>query len=120
MSTLQDLTFSGVLRESSAFDWSVDRDLRLTSCMGSAVQPPGSDAERAVGMTRLDFLQLQDQASPVVAAHLHALRGESITFAFEWGGRGYEAFVSPQRDAQGSTQPRPASQAHRGGDLSGR
>jgi len=101
MSGLNGSLFPAVFGETSALVWTADRDLRLTSWFGSALESQGLEDGRAPGIPLVEFFQLQDRASPMVAAHVHALRGESITFAFELSDRCYDAFVTPQRDAQG-------------------
>ncbi|MCL4206367.1 MAG: PAS domain S-box protein [Pirellulaceae bacterium] len=101
MSGLNGSLFPAVFGETSALVWTADRDLRLTSWFGSALESQGLEDGRAPGIPLVEFFQLQDRASPMVAAHVHALRGDSITFAFELSDRCYDAFVTPQRDAQG-------------------
>jgi diguanylate cyclase (GGDEF)-like protein len=54
-----------------------------------------------VGRTLLEYLDTQDPAFPPVAAHHQALRGESVNYDLEWGGRVFQAHVEPLRDGGG-------------------
>lgn len=82
--------------------WSTDCQLRVTSAFGAdrlvALSLwPGQFA----GMTLQGWLQIEDQDSPLLAAHRRALRGESVSFEDDCTGQAHQVCVAPLRDGEG-------------------
>jgi PAS domain S-box-containing protein len=85
-----------------AIVWSTDLDLRFTSGTGAALGALGLRPDALQGVSLWDYFQTRDPAEPQIAAHLAALRGESVGFRANWASRVFEAFVEPLRDAAGA------------------
>jgi diguanylate cyclase (GGDEF)-like protein len=77
--------------------WSTDTGLRITSSRGAGLEPAGLRPCQAVGRTLYEYFDTADAAFPPIAAHLRALGGESVDFAFNWQGRAFQTHVEPFR-----------------------
>ncbi|HKC11642.1 MAG TPA: EAL domain-containing protein [Vicinamibacteria bacterium] len=77
--------------------WSTDTDLRITSSRGAGLEPQGLQPCQAVGRTLYEYFDTADSAFPPIAAHLRALGGEDVDFAFTWQGRAFQTHVEPFR-----------------------
>ena len=75
--------------------WSIDGDLRFTSCRGGAMAELGLTADSLVGLTLFDFFQTEDTAFTPIAATIRALRGETLSYELDWGTRVYRVRVAP-------------------------
>jgi diguanylate cyclase (GGDEF)-like protein len=75
--------------------WSTDTGLRITSSRGAGLEPAGLQPCQAVGRTLYEYFDTADSAFPPIAAHLRALGGESVDFAFTWQGRAFQTHVEP-------------------------
>jgi len=82
--------------------WSTDVEFRITSSLGAGLGVMNRRPNEAVGRTLLEYLDTQDPGFPPIAAHQRALRGESVNYDLEWGGRTFQAHVEPLRDGGGS------------------
>jgi diguanylate cyclase (GGDEF)-like protein/PAS domain S-box-containing protein len=86
--------------------WSTDTNLRITSSSGAGLEPLGLFADHAVGRTLYEYFDTQDSAFPPIAAHLRALAGVGVDFAFTWQGREFqthvEPFLGPSRELRGA------------------
>jgi len=82
--------------------WTVDRDLRFTSALGSGLAKLGLKPNQLVGLSLADYFQPADQASAPIAAHHSAIAGERVAFSFEWKENSYACHVEPLRDAAGT------------------
>jgi PAS domain S-box-containing protein len=87
--------------ELSAVVWATDDQLRITSCLGPALNLRGLSPDRAMGKTIMDFFSLDATDAPLLAAHQHALLGQPISCELAWQETSYHAFVAPQRDEVG-------------------
>jgi DNA-binding response OmpR family regulator len=54
-------------------------------------------------MTFREFFVTDDEAFTPIEASNRALKGETVPFDLEWGGRYFRALVEPLRDARGTT-----------------
>jgi len=89
-------------RQAEGIIWTTDRELRFTSSQGAALRAAGQVGSEYVGMTLYEFFGTKDPAFAPLAAHLHALDGESTSYASEIWGRWWESHVGPLHDAEGT------------------
>lgn len=82
--------------------WTTDRELRFTSSKGKGLAALGLTSDQVVGLSGYEFLGSGDKAHPAIAAHLRALDGESVTYGDDYDGRGYDVYVEPLRDREGT------------------
>jgi diguanylate cyclase (GGDEF)-like protein len=75
--------------------WSTDTDLRITSSRGAGLEPLTPHPDQAEGRTLYECFETLDAAFPPIAAHLRALGGEDVDFAFKWQGRDFQAHLEP-------------------------
>jgi len=92
-----------LLQHLPAVVWTTDLDLRFTSSVGAGLTAlalrPGEVS--LVGTSLFRYLHTDDPTSPVIAAHLRALRGEPVTIDFSWFGRTYHARLEALEDPSG-------------------
>ncbi|MGD0166504.1 MAG: PAS domain-containing protein [Gaiellaceae bacterium] len=81
--------------------WSIDGDLRFTSCRGGALADLGLAPDSLVGMTLFEFFQTDDPAFMPIAATIRALHGETVSYELDWGARVYSVRVGPAKDGAG-------------------
>ena len=84
--------------------WTVDRNLRFTSAVGSGLARLGLKPNQLVGMSLSDYFETKDQSFTPIAAHLRAVAGDPVTFPVEWKKGSYACHVEPLRDASGGVQ----------------
>jgi PAS domain S-box-containing protein len=84
--------------------WTVDKNLRFTSAVGSGLARLGLKPNQIVGMTLSDYFETRDQGFTPIAAHLRAVAGEPVTFPVEWKKGSYACHVEPLLDAAGGVQ----------------
>ncbi len=84
--------------------WTVDRNLRFTSAVGSGLARLGLKPNQLVGMLLSDYFETADQSFTPIAAHLRAVAGDPVTFPVEWKKGSYACHVEPLRDAAGEVQ----------------
>ncbi len=81
--------------------WTVDKDLRFTSCVGAGLTRLGLKPNQVVGMSLFEYFETPDQTFLPIAAHRRAVAGEPVTFHVEWKGGSYACHAEPLRDAEG-------------------
>src|SRR5450830_639410 len=81
--------------------WSIDGNLRFTSCRGGALAELGLVPDSLVGLTLFEFFQTEDTAFTPIAATIRALRGETVSYELDWGARVYRVRVGPGRNGLG-------------------
>ena len=81
--------------------WSIDSNLRFTSCRGGALAELGLAPDSLVGLTLFEFFQTEDTAFTPIAATIRALRGETLSYELDWGTRVYRVRVGPARNGLG-------------------
>lgn len=84
--------------------WTVDRNLRFTSAVGSGLARLGLKPNQLVGMTLSEYFETTDQSFTPIAAHLRAVAGDPVTFPVEWKKGSYACHVEPLRDGAGGVQ----------------
>jgi PAS domain S-box-containing protein len=84
--------------------WTVDRNLRFTSAVGSGLARLGLKPNQLVGMSLSDYFETRDQSFTPIAAHLRAVAGDPVTFPIEWKKGSYACHVEPLRDSTGGVQ----------------
>ncbi|MCK4873535.1 MAG: PAS domain-containing protein, partial [Phycisphaerales bacterium] len=86
--------------QAPAMIWTVDRDLRITESVGSALEQIGLVPGQTVGLTLQEHFKTDDPDFPSIAAHRRALQGEKVTYSREMNGRTYQSRIAPLRDDQ--------------------
>jgi PAS domain S-box-containing protein len=84
--------------------WTVDKNLRFTSAVGSGLARLGLKPNQIVGMSLSEYFETGDQSFAPIAAHLRAIAGDPVTFPVEWKKGSYACHVEPLRDAAGEVQ----------------
>ena len=80
--------------------WSTDRELRFTLSLGAGLALMGLRPNQAVGTDLFRFFETTSPDFPAIAAHRRALQGESVSYALQWAGRAFQAYVEPLRDQE--------------------
>ena len=81
--------------------WTVDQNLRFTSCVGAGLARLGLKPNEIVGKSLFEYFEKTDQTFLPIAAHRRAVAGESVTFHVEWKGGSYACHVEPLHGAEG-------------------
>ncbi|MFN7973300.1 MAG: ATP-binding protein [Acidobacteriota bacterium] len=81
--------------------WTTDRDLKITSCVGSGLGNLGLEPAPLVGQPLSALLPTGTKSDATMAAHQAALAGRSSSFDREWQGRAFTVHVEPFFDAYG-------------------
>lgn len=81
--------------------WTTDRDLVITSVVGTRTTSGGIDGADVVGQSILDVSARDERAAPVEEAHRLALSGGNASYSWVRDGRTWHAQVGPLRDAEG-------------------
>jgi two-component system, cell cycle sensor histidine kinase and response regulator CckA len=84
--------------------WTIDRNFRFTSCMGSGLASLGLKPNQLVGGTLLEYFDTTDVTFMPVASHRRALAGEPTTFHLEWKGSSFTCHVEALRNADGDVE----------------
>jgi PAS domain S-box-containing protein len=88
-----------VVEQMPAILWTTDTRLRITSTLGAGLAAVNLRPEEVIGMSMLECLERDDVESTPIAAHLKAVRGESLSYEMEWKGRTFQVRVDPLRSA---------------------
>lgn len=81
--------------------WTTDNVLEFTSSEGRELDELRLGQNQIVGLTLFDLLDTDDPRHPVVATHLLALGGQTVSFDMHLAGRAFHARVSPLLDTHG-------------------
>ena len=84
--------------------WTVDKDLRFTSCVGAGLARLGLTQNEVNGVSLFEYFDTADQTFLPIASHRRAVVGEPVTFHVEWKDGSYACHVEPLRDAEGQVQ----------------
>jgi len=84
--------------------WTVDKDLRFTSCVGAGLARLGLTPNEVNGVSLFEYFDTSDQTFLPIASHRRAVAGEPVTFHVEWKDGSYACHVEPLRDASGEVQ----------------
>ncbi len=91
-----------MLEQLPAVLWTTDTQLKFTSSQGAALAGLGLQPNQAVGQSIFEYFGTEDEEFPAIAAHHHALEGESLAFDLDWGGQSFHTLVEPLREGDGS------------------
>jgi two-component system, cell cycle sensor histidine kinase and response regulator CckA len=81
--------------------WTVDKQLRFTSCVGAGLSRLGLKPDEFVGKSLPEYFETVDQSFLPISAHRRAVAGEPVTFHVEWKGGSYACHVEPLHDSAG-------------------
>ena len=81
--------------------WTVDKDLRFTSCVGAGLARLGLKPNEVVGKLLSEYFENADESFLPIAAHRRAVAGEPVTFHVDWKGGSYACHVEPFHDGKG-------------------
>src|SRR2546425_242126 len=90
-----------VLEQAPVLLWSTDRDLRVTSAMGTGFRDlnlPRSER----GLSIYEYFNIHDDDIEPIVSHRRALLGESVATQIEWQGRTYDVHMEPFRTKDGA------------------
>lgn len=90
-----------LLQKMPAVLWSIDKDHVFTLAVGKALEVLGRESHQLVGTTLEEYFGADDPASPPIARHLSALRGESIQYEANWNEHSFECRLEPIRNDSG-------------------
>jgi PAS domain S-box-containing protein len=88
-----------VVDQMPAILWTTDRELHITSSAGGGLASMNLQPDEVIGMSMVDYLERDDTESTAIAAHLRALRGESLSYEMTWRERTFQVRVDPLRNA---------------------
>src|SRR2546426_670132 len=91
-----------VLEQAPVLLWSTDRDLRVTSAMGTGFR--GLDLPRSGerGLSVYEYFNIHDDDIEPIVSHRRALLGESVATQIEWQSRTYDVHMEPLRSTEGA------------------
>jgi PAS domain S-box-containing protein len=89
-----------VVEQMPAILWTTDARLQITSTMGAGLAALGMQPSEVIGMTMLENLGTDSLEATPIAAHLSALRGESLSYEMEWKNRTFQVRVEPLRNSE--------------------
>lgn len=81
--------------------WTLGRDLRVTSSVGTGLKRLGLGNKEVIGMTLEEFFDNDDSLYEPLAYQRRALEGHSASFDLPWRSRLYQAHVEPLRSPLG-------------------
>jgi len=87
-----------------AIVWTLNRDLKVTSGMGAALESMGVEEKDTLGLPLSEFNNLMVQSRETIEAHRRALAGESVSFEIAHRHRTFHAYLQPLRDIQGEIE----------------
>ncbi len=94
--------FRRLLDQLPAIVFTTDRDLRITSTVGTGLHGLGvTSMSTPIGVSVQEYLGVVAPDDPVVASYRGALDGKRVAFETKWLDRCYQTHVEPFRDARG-------------------
>lgn len=84
--------------------WTVSKDLRFTSALGTGLARLGLKPDQIAGMSLQEYFETSDPDFLPIAAHRRAMTGEPVTFEVEWKEGSYACHVEPLRGTGGDVQ----------------
>ena len=89
-----------MLEQVPAILWTTDKELTITSSIGSGLKRIKTKPNEKVGVNLYEYYQTDDPDFPPISAHIRALRGESETQELEWRNRSYLSVRTGQEGNQ--------------------
>jgi len=91
-----------VLEQAPVLLWSTDRDLRVTSAMGTGFRDLTFPRSEERGLSVYEYFNIHDDDIEPIVSHRRALLGESVATQVEWQGRTYDVHMEPLRSKEGA------------------
>src|SRR5206468_3363492 len=91
-----------VLEQAPVLLWSTDRDLRVTSAMGTGFRDLTFPRSEERGLSVYEYFNIHDDDIEPIVSHRRALLGESVATQIEWQGRTYDVHMEPFRSKDGA------------------
>ena len=91
----RELRLRMLLEQLPAMLWTTDKDLVITSSAGSGLKAIGLEQGQLVGVSLFEYLKSDDPDYHPIAQHRRALRGESITYDFDWKNSSLDVRLEP-------------------------
>jgi PAS domain S-box-containing protein len=91
-----------VLEQAPVLLWSTDRDLRVTSAMGTGFRDLKLPHSEERGLSVYEYFNIHDDDIEPIVSHRRALLGESVATQIEWQGRTYDVHMEPFRSKDGA------------------
>jgi PAS domain S-box-containing protein len=91
-----------VLEQAPVLVWSTDRDLRVTSAMGTGFRDLNLPHSEERGLSIYEYFNIHDDDIEPIVSHRRALLGESVATQIEWQGRTYDVHMEPFRSKDGA------------------
>ncbi|MCI0412464.1 EAL domain-containing protein [bacterium] len=95
--SLTQESFRFLVEQMPALLWTTDLDFRITSSQGAGLSKLGLKPNQLVGLNVLDYFGVHSHDDIPVESHMHALKGETVTFDSVWMGRSYHVHLAPMR-----------------------
>src|SRR5712692_7495188 len=91
-----------VLEQAPVLLWSTDRDLPVTSAMGTGFRDLKLPHSEERGLSVYEYFNIHDDDIEPIVSHRRALLGESVATQIEWQGRTYDVHMEPFRSKDGA------------------
>jgi signal transduction histidine kinase/CheY-like chemotaxis protein len=98
-----DLRLDFVTHQLPAVIWTTDRDLHVTSAIGTALESIGVDPTLVVGVALDEVLASDESRDALIDAHRRAVVGDGGSLDWTARGRVWHCWLEPLRDPGGST-----------------
>ena len=82
--------------------WTTDSALRFTSSVGRGLSGLGLRQNELVGKSLKEYFGTDDPEYSAIAAHQHALAGQTTTLELDWQGHAFDVHVEPLHAQDGS------------------
>src|SRR5438093_11393879 len=82
--------------------WITDRNLRVTSAMGTGFRALDLPRRSERGLSIYEYFNIHDDDIEPIVSHRRALLGESVATQTEWQGRTYDVHMEPFRSKDGA------------------
>ena len=93
-----------IFNQLPALAWTVDRELRFCSTLGTALADVGLTLEASTGASLVEFFGSDNESYAPTAAHLRALAGEAVYLELELGSRFFRTYIEPLRTDEGEIE----------------
>jgi PAS domain S-box-containing protein len=88
-----------IVEQMPAILWTTDTELRITSTLGGGLAALNLRPMEVIGMSMLECLEQDNPEATPIAAHLKAVRGQSLSYEMEWKGHTFQVRVDPLRNS---------------------
>src|SRR5947199_6217547 len=91
-----------VLEQAPVLLWSTDRDLRVTSAMGTGFRDLTFPRSEERGLSVYEYFNIHDDDIEPIVSHRRALLGESVATHVDWQCLTYDVHMEPLRSKEGA------------------